>query len=81
LNAWSWFWVFEGIFYFGFGALIAWWLGATFLIEVFVSIAIAYFLLACFQRARLPGYAKPQIESIAADATSRYDVKNKFDAV
>jgi hypothetical protein len=28
LNAWSWFWVFvEAIFYFGVGAIVAWWLG------------------------------------------------------
>jgi hypothetical protein len=81
LDAWSWLWVFiEGIFYFGTGAFIAWWLGSRKLAEGFGILSVALLVVALAQRIRLDRYARPQINSIAADHTASYDVKQKFDA-
>ena len=82
LNAWSWLWVFvEGVSYFGVGAIIAWWLGSRNLAATFTIVSIALVVLAFLQRARLDGYARPQIDTIAADPTASHDVKRKFDAL
>jgi hypothetical protein len=82
LNAWSWLWVFvEGIFYFGVGAIIAWWLGSSNLAVTFAVVSTFLLILAFAQRARLDRYARPQIRTIAADPTASYDVKRKFDAL
>ena len=82
LNAWSWFWAFvEGIFYFGAGAVIAWWWGSSNLAATFTIVSIALLVLAFVQRVRLDSYARPQIDTIAADPTACYDVKSKFDAL
>jgi len=82
LDAWSWFWVFvEAIFYVGVGAIIAWWLGSRNLAVIFAVASIALLVLAFAQRARLDRYARPQIDTIAADPTASYDIKRKFDAL
>jgi hypothetical protein len=82
LDAWSWFWVFvEAIFYVGVGAIIAWWLGSRNLAVIFAGVSIALLVLAFAQRARLDRYARPQIDTIAADPTASYDIKRKFDAL
>jgi hypothetical protein len=82
LNAWCWFWVcVEAIFYVGVGAIIAWWLGSRNLALTFTIVSIALLVIAFAQRARLGRYARPQIDSIAADPTARYEIKNQFDAL
>jgi hypothetical protein len=82
LNAWSWFWVFvEGVFYFSVGAIIAWLLDSQNLAVTFGIILIALLVLALVQRTRLNRYARPQIDTIAADPTAAYDIKAKFDAL
>jgi hypothetical protein len=82
LNAWSWFWVFvEGVFYFGAGAVTAWWLDSLNLAATFGIILVALLVLALMQRTRLNRYARPQVETIAADPTASYDIKTKFDAL
>jgi hypothetical protein len=82
LNAWSWFWLFvEGVFYFGLGAIIAWWLDSQNLAVTLGIISIALVVLALVQRTRLDRYARPQIDTIAADPTASYDIKGKFDAL
>jgi hypothetical protein len=82
LNAWSWLWVFvEGAFYFGVGAIIAWWLGSRNLAATLTIVWIALVVLAFVQCARLHRYARPQIDTIAADPTASFDVKRKFDAL
>jgi hypothetical protein len=82
LNAWSWLWVyFEGVFYFGVGTIIAWWLSSRDLAVVFAVVSVALLMLAFAQRARLASYTRPQIETIAADPTASYDVKKTFDAL
>jgi hypothetical protein len=82
LNAWSWFWVFiEAIFYFGVGSIIAWRLGSHTLASDFGIVSLLSLVIAVIQRTRLDSYARPQIESIAADPTAAYDVRNVFDAL
>jgi hypothetical protein len=82
LNAWSWFWVFvEGVFYFGVGAIIAWWLDSGNLAAIFSIVSISLLVLALLQRLRLARYARPQLDTIAADPTASYDIKAKFDAL
>jgi hypothetical protein len=82
LNAWSWFWVFvEAVFYFGVGAIIAWCLHSRDLAMTLTTVSFALLVTAFAQRARLGRYARPQIESIAADPTAAYDVKKRFDAL
>ena len=83
LNAWSWFWVFvEAIFYFGVGAIIAWWLGSRNLALTFTIVSIRP---SCPRiRAARPSSAAThghKSTRIAADPTASYDVKNKFDAL
>jgi hypothetical protein len=56
-------------------------LGSCDLAQTFIIVAIALLIIAFVQRARLDSYARPQIESIAADPTAAYDVKNQFDAL
>jgi hypothetical protein len=82
LNAWSWFWVLvEAVVYFGLGAIIAWSLGSSDLgLDFAIALAVLV-VLAFLQRLRLDGYARPQVETIAADATAAYDVKKRFDAL
>jgi hypothetical protein len=82
LYAWSWFWVFiEGVFYFSVGTIIAWWLDSCNLAAAFTIVSITFLVLALVQRFRLDSYARPQIDTIAADPTAAYDVKGKFDAL
>jgi hypothetical protein len=82
LNAWSWLWVFaEGVFYFGVGAIIAWWFGSRNLAATFAIVSTALLVLAVVQCARLDRYARPQIDTIAADPTASHEVKRKFDAL
>jgi hypothetical protein len=82
LNAWSWYWVFvEATFYFGVGAIVAWWLGSGSLASTFTGISVILLAVAFVQRIRLANYARPEIDSIVADPTASYDVKNQFDAL
>lgn len=82
LNAWSWFWVWvEGIVYFVVGAITAQWFGSTDILRIFAIISVVLLSLAILQRARLCRYARPQIDSIAADESSAAEVKRYFDAL
>jgi hypothetical protein len=82
LNAWSWYWAFvEGVFYFGVGALTAWLLGSPDLFFTLIAVSAALLLLSLLQRIRLARYARPQIDTIAADPTAAYSVKKQFDAL
>jgi hypothetical protein len=82
LTAWSWFWVcVEGLVYFGLGAFIGWWLDSRDLAVAFAIVWVALLVLAFVQRISLDGYARAQIDTIAADPTASYDVKQKFDAL
>ena len=82
LNAWSWFWVLvEAFCYFGVGAVLAWCLGSPNLALTFVAVSAVLLILAFAQRTRLGGYARPQIDTIAADPTASYDIKSRFDAL
>jgi hypothetical protein len=44
-------------------------------------VCIALLIATLLQRARLDRYARPQVETIAANPTAVYDIKNKFDAL
>lgn len=82
LNAWSWFWAsVEAVAYFGVGAMSATLLGSPDLMRTFAMIAASFLIIALVQHMRLAGYARPQINSIAADPTAAFDVKNQFDAL
>ncbi|HVO56322.1 MAG TPA: hypothetical protein VMT51_01365 [Dongiaceae bacterium] len=82
LNAWSWFWAFvEAVVYFGVGAIIAWWVGSHGLAGIFAITSAAVLIIAFVQRTRLGRYARPQIDSIAANPTAAADVKCQFDAL
>ncbi|MBV8738687.1 MAG: hypothetical protein JO007_15795 [Alphaproteobacteria bacterium] len=82
LNAWSWFWVcVEAVAYFGAGAMSACWLGSPDLARTFAIIATAFLIIAFVQYMRLAGYARPQIDSIVADPTAAFDIKNQLDAL
>ena len=82
LNAWSWFWVcVEAVAYFGTGTIIARWLGSNNLAWIFAMTSVVLLIIALLQRARLTRYARPQLDSIAADPTAAYDVKRRFDAL
>jgi hypothetical protein len=63
------------------GATIAWWFGSRNLAAIFIIESIALVVLAFVQRARLDRYARPQIDTMAADPTASYDIKRKFDAL
>jgi hypothetical protein len=82
LGAWRCFWVFvEAIIYFSIAAVISWTLGSWSLEYGFLIVVAVATILAALQRARLPSYARPQIQAIAADATAAYAVKRRFDAL
>jgi signal transduction histidine kinase len=82
LNVWSWFWVLvEAVTYFGTGAIIAWWLGPRALARAFSIIVVVLLITALLLRLRLPRYARPQIDCIAADPTATADIKKVFDAL
>lgn len=82
LNAWSWFWVcLEGVFYFGVGAIVAWWFRSSDLCRILAIVSVVLIILAVVQRPRLGRYARAQIDAIASDPTAAYDIKNRFDAL
>lgn len=63
------------------GAFVAWWLGSRNLSLGFAIVSIALLILAFVQRVRLDSYARPEIDTIAADPTASYNVKKTFDAL
>lgn len=82
LNAWSWFWAFvEAVAYFGFGAIIAWWLDSGDLAIVFAFLSAGPLFVALLQWPRLARYVRPQIDSIAADPLAAADVRQQFNAL
>ena len=65
----------------GVGAVLAWCLGSPNLALTFVAVSAVLLILAFAQRTRLGSYARPQIDTIAADPTASYDIKSRFDAL
>lgn len=82
MNAWSWYWVFvEGSAYFSIGVAIAWYFGSSDLAKGFAITVAGLVVLANLQRLRLNRYARPQVDTIAADVTAAADVRRTFDAL
>ena len=82
LSQWAWFWAFiEGTVFWAIGAVIAIAFGADFLGNWLLLVALILLLCALVFSGRLPRYALPQIEFIAADAKARKHVKSVFDAL
>jgi hypothetical protein len=82
LNAWSWYWVFvEATAYLVVGAIVAWWVGSPDIAKNFLIVMTGTLIIASIQRLRLPSYARPQIERIAADPVASAEVKGQFDAL
>jgi hypothetical protein len=82
MNAWSWFWVcIEAAAYFMIGAIIAWQVGSPDIARAFAIVVGGVLLVGGIQRLRLPGYARPQIEQIAADKPAAANARKHFDAL
>lgn len=82
LNAWSWLWVFvEGAAYWSTAAIIAWWFGDARLALWLAFVAIIAVIIGIFQRLRLPGFARPQVEAILRDQKAANEVERVFRAL
>jgi hypothetical protein len=82
LSQWAWFWAFiEGIIFWAIGAAVAFAFKAISLGCWFLVIALLLLLIALAFSRRLPRYARPQIEAIAADSEAAKHVKSVFDAL
>jgi hypothetical protein len=82
LSAWAWFWVcVEAAFFFAFAALIAWYFAAYPLSIGFSGSFLIFIALGFLQHGRLPRYARPQIEAIAANAQAASHVSSVLRAL
>jgi len=76
LNQWAWFWAFiEGTIFWSVGATIAFAFKSNSLGNYLALVALILLLSALVLSFRLPRYARPQVEAIAADAKARKHVK------
>jgi hypothetical protein len=82
LGQWAWFWAFvEGAVFFAVGAVVAFVFKASRLGTWLMLIAFAFVVIAVALNFRLPRYARPEIEAIAADGNARRHVRATFDAL
>jgi hypothetical protein len=82
LNAWSWLWVFvEGAVYWIITAIVALLMDDKHLAIILASGSFLAVVIATFQRLRLPGYARPQIETILNNQGANAEVRETFDAL
>jgi hypothetical protein len=82
LSQWGWFWSFiEGTVFWTVGALMAFAFGAESIACPKLIIALGLLLATLLFSYRLPRYARPQIEAIAANAAASQHVKAVLDAL
>lgn len=82
LNAWSWYWMFiEGVVLLLAATVICLSFGAKNFALGFGLVLVGDLVVGRIQYSRLPRYARPQIESIAADGQAAAAIKREFDAL
>lgn len=82
LNAWSWYWMsIEAVVLLLVAAIICLSFGAMKFALGFGLFMAGYLVVGTLQYLRLPGYAQPQIDSIAANSEAAAFIKREFDAL
>jgi hypothetical protein len=82
LEVWSWYWLLlEGAVLWLAGALVAGLFASYSLMNTLSWIAVALWMAALLYSLRLPRFARPQVEQIAANAQARQAVREAFGAL
>jgi hypothetical protein len=82
LEVWSWYWLLlEGAVLWVAGALVAALFASYFLMNTLAWIAVVLWMAALLYSLRLPRFAHPQVEQIAANPQARQDVREAFSAL